>query len=208
VAEGALEGQVLPADVQLAFGHAGALIWLRFGEVLRPDAIAAIEALHRQGLKTVLLSGDAPERVSRLAQAAGVQQAHGGATPASKLALVAKLQAQGSCVLMVGDGINDAPVLARADASVVMGQAAMLARASADALLLSNRLADLASARVLALHSARVIRQNLAWAAAYNAACIPLALAGYLPPWAAGLGMACSSLFVVLNAQRLVFSKQ
>jgi Cu2+-exporting ATPase len=122
--------------------------------------------------------------------------------------LVAKLQAQGHCVLMVGDGINDAPVLARADASVVMGQGAMLARASADALLLSNRLADLASARVLALQSARVIRQNLAWAAAYNAACIPLALAGYLPPWAAGLGMACSSLFVVLNAQRLVFAKR
>ncbi|MCV2348882.1 heavy metal translocating P-type ATPase [Paucibacter sp. Y2R2-4] len=208
VAEAAPEGQVLPVEVQLAFGRAGAMIGLRFGEVLRPDAVAAIEALHRQGLKTVLLSGDAPDRVSRLAQTAGVQQAQGGATPASKLALVAKLQAQGRCVLMVGDGINDAPVLARADASVVMGQGAMLARASADALLLSNRLADLASARVLAQHSARVIRQNLAWAAAYNAACIPLALAGFLPPWAAGLGMACSSLFVVLNAQRLAFSKQ
>ncbi|MEJ6005290.1 cation-translocating P-type ATPase [Paucibacter sp. AS339] len=201
------EGQVLPADVQLAFGRSGALLWLRFGEVLREDAIAAVAALHRQGLRTVLLSGDAPERVSRLAQAAGVQQAKGGATPASKLAHVAAMQAEGRCVLMVGDGINDAPVLARADASVVMGQGAMLARASADALLLSNRLADLAGARALALQSARVIRQNLGWAAAYNAACIPLALAGLLPPWAAGLGMASSSLFVILNAQRLAFVK-
>ena len=208
VAANAAEGQVLPADAQLAFGHADALIGLRFGEVLRPDAVAAIAALHDQGLRTVLLSGDAPDRVSRLAQAAGVQQAQGGATPASKLAAVADLQAQGRCVLMVGDGINDAPVLARADASVVMGQGTMLARASADALLLSNRLADLASARIFAMQSARVIRQNLAWAAAYNAACIPLALAGYLPPWAAGLGMACSSLFVVLNAQRLALVKQ
>ncbi|MFY7866764.1 heavy metal translocating P-type ATPase [Roseateles sp.] len=208
VADGAgLEGQVLPADVQLAFGRQGAVIWLRFGEVLRADAVEAIAELHRQGLQTVLLSGDAPERVSRLARAAGVQQAQGGATPASKLERVAQMQAQGRCVLMVGDGINDAPVLARADASVVMGQGAMLARASADAMLLSNRLADLAAARVLALHGARVIRQNLAWSATYNAACIPLALAGYLPPWAAGLGMACSSLFVILNAQRLAFIK-
>jgi Cu2+-exporting ATPase len=120
-----------------------------------------------------------------------------------KLAAVSQLQAEGRCVLMVGDGINDAPVLARADASVVMGQGAMLARVSADALLLSNRLTDLALARSLALRTDRVIRQNLLWAALYNAACIPLALAGLLPPWAAGLGMAASSLFVVLNAQRL-----
>ncbi len=188
---------------QLAFGGAGQVLLMRFGEVLRADAREALAALHGQGLRSLLLSGDASERVDALAAAAGVQAAQGDATPALKLAAVTRLQAQGHCVLMVGDGINDAPVLARADASVVMGQGAMLARASADALLISNRLMDLARARTLALRTDRVIRQNLLWSALYNAACIPLALAGLLPPWAAGLGMASSSLFVVLNAQRL-----
>jgi len=188
---------------QLCFGGGGAYLHLRFGEVLRADARAAVARLHALGLRTVLLSGDAQERVARLAAEAGIESAQGGANPDAKLAAVAALQAQGRCVLMVGDGINDAPVLARADASVVMGQGAMLARASADALLLSGRLLDLAEAREMALRTKRVIRQNLAWSAVYNFACIPLALAGLLPPWAAGLGMAASSVFVVLNAQRL-----
>ncbi|MCV2354151.1 cation-translocating P-type ATPase [Paucibacter sp. B2R-40] len=190
-------------EAQLAFGSGEQVLKMRFGEVLRPDAREALAALHGQGLRSLLLSGDGSERVTRLAASAGVQSAQGDATAAMKLATVAQLQAEGRCVLMVGDGINDAPVLARADVSVVMGQGAMLARASADALLLSNRLLDLALARGLALRTAQIIRQNLLWAAAYNAACIPMALAGWLPPWAAGLGMAGSSLFVVLNAQRL-----
>ena len=197
--EGAQSGQ----GSQLCFGGPGGFLHLRFGEVLRADAREAVARLHALGLRTVLLSGDAQDRVARLAAQAGIQSAHGGANPDAKLAVVADLQAQGRCVLMVGDGINDAPVLARADASVVMGQGAMLARASADALLLSGRLTDLATARETALRTKRVIRQNLAWSAVYNFACIPLALAGFLPPWAAGLGMAASSVFVVLNAQRL-----
>ncbi|MCV2369308.1 heavy metal translocating P-type ATPase [Roseateles oligotrophus] len=202
-ARGTVQAASLLDGAQLAFGGAAETLCLRFGELLRPDAREALAALHGQGLRTFLLSGDADERVLGLAAAAGVQSAQGAATPAIKLDVVAQMQAEGRCVLMVGDGINDAPVLARADASVVMGQGAMLARASADALLLSNRLMDLAKARELALRTNRVIRQNLLWSAVYNAACIPLALAGLLPPWAAGLGMAGSSLFVVLNAQRL-----
>ncbi|MBB4841893.1 Cu2+-exporting ATPase [Paucibacter oligotrophus] len=203
---GAASAAQLSKGSQLCFGAGEGILHLRFGEVLRADAREAVARLHALGLRTVLLSGDGQERVARLAAEAGIQTAQGGSDPDAKLAAVAALQAQGRCVLMVGDGINDAPVLARADASVVMGQGAMLARATADALLLSGRLSDLAAAREMALRTQRVIRQNLAWSAVYNFACIPLALAGFLPPWAAGLGMAASSVFVVLNAQRLALS--
>ncbi|MDT8999179.1 cation-translocating P-type ATPase [Paucibacter sp. APW11] len=192
------------AAAQLAFGQPGQpLLRWRFDEHLRADAAAAIAALHELGLRSLLLSGDAPERAQAMAAQAGVQQARGGISPEGKLAEVRALQAAGHCVLMIGDGINDAPVLAQADASVAMGQGALIARGHADAVLLSGRLMDLALARALSVRTRRVIRQNLAWAAAYNMACIPLALLGLLPPWAAGIGMAASSLFVILNALRL-----
>lgn len=199
-------GGVAPEEpAQLVFGPVDGpqRLTLVFGERLRADAAEAVARLHALGLATLLLSGDAPQRVHALAARAGVQRAIGGASPEDKLAEVARLQAAGHRVLMLGDGVNDAPVLARADASLAMGQGALLARSQADGVLLSGRLGDLAHLRELAVRTRRVIRQNLGWAAAYNAACIPLALVGLMPPWAAGLGMALSSLFVVLNALRL-----
>jgi len=142
-------------------------------------------------------TGEAPQA------AAPAPAAPAAPKPEEKAARVRELQDSGKRVAMVGDGINDAPVLAQADLSFAMGQGAALAKLQADAVLLHDRLSDLVAARRIAQRTRRVIRQNLTWAAAYNAACVPLALAGFMPPWAAGLGMAASSLAVVLNALRL-----
>ena len=132
-----------------------------------------------------------------------LSSAQGSATPQHKLAALRAEQALGRTVAMLGDGLNDAPVLAQADVSLAMGEGADLARRSADAVLLSMRLTDVAEAFGLARRTRRVIRQNMAWAVFYNVACIPLALVGALPPWLAGLGMAASSLVVIGNALRL-----
>jgi len=174
-----------------------------FIEVLRPDAPAAVNALQRDGVRVVLLSGDAPARVARMARQLGVSEHHGGLSPQGKLAAVRAAQARGERVAMVGDGINDAPVLAQADTSLAMGEGVHIARAQADGVLVSNALGDVVRARALARRALRVMRQNIAWAVAYNTACVPLALVGWLPPWGAGLGMATSSLVVVLNSLRL-----
>lgn len=179
--------------------------WARFvfDEQLRRDARPAVVALRHAGVRLSLLSGDRPERAARMAQALDIPDHLGGARPEDKLAAVAQAQARGEVVGMVGDGVNDAPVLARADISLAMGQGALVARAQADAVIVSSRLADLVQAHALSRRAMAIVRQNLVWAALYNAACIPLAMLGWLPPWAAGLGMALSSLLVVGNALRL-----
>jgi Cu2+-exporting ATPase len=189
-----------------------------FDEVLRPDAGAAVHTLQQRGLKVQLLSGDQPASVSALLTRLlpGATPADAGAstradavtwralcTPQDKLDELQALQQAGRHVLMVGDGINDAPVLARADVSVAMGSAAALAQARADVVVLSNRIQDIADLHLGAARCMRIVKQNLSWAVGYNIACVPLALVGWLPPWAAGLGMAGSSLLVVLNALRL-----
>ena len=186
------------------FGRAGTpLLRLEFEESLRPGAVDAIAALQADGVAVNLLSGDQAGRVVRLAARAGIDVALGAADPRRKLLAIRRAQADGERVAMLGDGINDAPVLAQADVSLAMGEGALLARANADAVIVSNNLADVIHARRLAQRTVRVIRQNIAWAAGYNALCVPLALVGALPPWAAGLGMALSSFGVVLNAARL-----
>lgn len=182
-------------------GRARAVFELR--ETLRSDAAETVQRLQAEGLQVMLLSGDSPARAQELARRLGITRVEGGASPADKLAALAAAQQQGARVAMVGDGINDAPVLARADVSFAFAHGAAVARAQADLIVLGTRLGGLTEARDHARRTLRVIRQNLAWAALYNAACVPLALVGWLPPWAAGLGMAASSLAVVGNALRL-----
>jgi len=172
-------------------------------ERLRDGAATAISDWRGMGLEVELLSGDRPARVGAAARHAGIASWRGGASPEDKLQRLAALQARGLHVLMIGDGINDAPVLARAQVSVAMGQGADLAKARADAILTADRLDAITVALRLARRARRVVRQNLAWSALYNAVCVPMALAGWLPPWAAGLGMAMSSALVIGNAARL-----
>jgi Cu2+-exporting ATPase len=174
----------------------------RFDETLREGAAEAVAALHAMGYRLSLLSGDSPARVQRLAEQLGFNAAIGGTTPQGKLNELAAAQARGERMAMVGDGVNDAPVLARADVSLAMGQGALVARAQADAVLVGNRPMDVVHTLRVARRSMGIVRQNLVWALLYNLACVPLALLGHLPPWAAGLGMAGSSMVVVLNALR------
>ena len=176
-----------------------------FDEVLREDAPALLAQLKRAGLQVHLLSGDSQLSVARLAERLGLaaQQVHSQCSPQDKLAHLQALQQQGRRVLMIGDGLNDAPVLAQADVSMAVGAAVPLAQAQADVVLPSAALRLVPVLREQARRTVRIVRQNLAWAAAYNAVCVPLALTGWLPAWASGLGMAISSLLVVLNAARL-----
>jgi len=172
-------------------------------EDLRPDAHATVAALAAQGLQVHLLSGDLSDSVARVARQAGINDAKGGCTPQDKLAFLHELQSQGRKVAMVGDGLNDGPVLAGAHVSFAFGQAVPLAQAQSDFVVLGDRLGAVAQTLLLARRTFGIVRQNLWWAAIYNAVCVPLAAAGWLPAWLAGLGMALSSLLVVLNALRL-----
>ena len=173
-----------------------------FDETLREGAAEAVTALRAMGYRLSLLSGDRPARAQRLARQLGFDAAIGGATPQGKLAELAAAQARGERVAMVGDGVNDAPVLARADVSLAMGQGALVARAQADAVLVGNRPMDVVQTLRVARRTMGIVRQNLVWALLYNLTCVPLALLGLMAPWAAGLGMAASSVVVILNALR------
>jgi Cu2+-exporting ATPase len=190
-------GAVLPETV----------LGMVFDEALRKEAGVSLNALVSLGCGVALLSGDRADRVAvaaaHLGQGGDVQIARAEATPEDKLRVIAEAQAAGHRVAVVGDGINDAPVLAKADVSIALDQGAALAHSQADMIVLGGRLLGVPLAVQIGRRAMRVIKQNLAWAALYNAACIPLALAGWLPPWLAGLGMALSSLVVVLNALRL-----
>jgi Cu2+-exporting ATPase len=180
--------------------------WLaRFdlSDALKLDAQAVINYFQSQSKQVILLSGDAPSIVRRMADMLGINDAHGGMLPQQKLEFVQQLQSKGARVLMVGDGVNDAAVLRAADVSFAMGSGAALAQSHADAVLLSASLSSLIDAAEAATACMKVIRQNLAWATLYNLVAIPAAAFGLLVPWMAGLGMSLSSAGVVLNALRL-----
>ncbi|MBI3431515.1 MAG: heavy metal translocating P-type ATPase [Hydrogenophilales bacterium] len=184
------------------------IAWFALADTPRADAPAALVALQKQGLRLHLLSGDAEAAVRRTAQELGIADWHAGALPEDKLAYVKSLQQQGRIVAMVGDGINDAPVLAGAQVSIAMGEGADVAQAAADMVMLGSRLATLADGVALARKTQRIIRENLGWALAYNLVAIPAAALGHVTPWIAGIGMSASSLLVVLNALRLADFKQ
>jgi Cu2+-exporting ATPase len=151
----------------------------------------------------VLLSGDALPVAQRVGAALGIADIQAGVTPQGKHECVTKLQQEGAVVAMVGDGVNDAPVLAQAQVSIAMGGGAQLARTQSDFVLLSENLDHLRWGLRRAGLTLRVIRQNLWWSFAYNLVALPLAIAGLVPPWLAGIGMSASSLLVVLNSLRI-----
>lgn len=181
----------------------GPLAWFVLDDRLRDDAPALVKAALGRGWQILLLSGDSSPMVGEVARQLGIDQARGGLTPDAKLAILRDLQRQGRRVLMLGDGVNDVPVLAGADISVAMGSASDLAKTNADAVLLSNRLGSLVDALRLARRTRTIIIENLAWAGLYNGLVLPFAALGWITPIWAALGMSASSLLVVLNALRL-----
>lgn len=181
----------------------GALAWLVLDDRLRSDAPALLAACKARGWHTLLLSGDSSPMVASVAAELQIDEARGGLRPDDKLQVLQQLHQQGRKVLMLGDGVNDVPVLAAADISVAMGSATDLAKTSADAVLLSNRLDALVQAFSLARRTRRVIIENLLWAGLYNGLMLPFAALGWITPVWAAVGMSISSLTVVLNALRL-----
>jgi Cu2+-exporting ATPase len=181
----------------------GPLAWLILDDRLRADAHELLQACKARGWKTLLLSGDSSPMVAEIARELGIDEARGGLHPDEKLAALQALHRQGRKVLMLGDGVNDVPVLAAADISIAMGSATDLAKTSADAVLLSNRLQTLVQAFGLAQRTRKVIIENLFWAGLYNGLMLPFAALGWVTPIWAAVGMSISSLTVVLNALRL-----
>ncbi|MGA0122376.1 MAG: HAD-IC family P-type ATPase, partial [Gaiellales bacterium] len=170
---------------------------------VRPTSAAAVRALRAIGLEPVLLTGDGAAAARVVAAEVGIDRVIADVLPEDKAAEVARLQGEGLSVAVVGDGLNDAPALARADLGIAMGTGTDAARAAADVTLVRPDLVAAADAVRLARRTMATIRGNLAWAFGYNVVLIPLAALGYLNPILSGLAMAASSLFVLGNSLRL-----
>jgi Cu2+-exporting ATPase len=191
-----LEDAVVLADDE------GLVAAFRVDERLRPGARAAVDALVRAGVDVMIASGDTRTRVEAVARRLGVATWRARQSPADKLALLASLRAQGARIAVVGDGVNDAPMLAAADVAVAVGAAADAAQAASD-IVITGQLDALAQAWSIARQTLSVLRQNRRWALCYNTLAVPLAALGLVAPWLAAIGMSASSLAVVMNALRI-----
>ncbi len=193
-----------PARGDIVLGdESGSIAAFTIADELRADARPTADSLRALGLELQIASGDREAAVRGAAAQLGIDIARGRLRPEQKLDIVRGLQARGRRVLMVGDGINDGPVLAAADVSAAMSRGSGIAHAASDLLLLRDSLAALPASIRVARRTLAVMSQNLRWAAAYNLAAVPVAALGFMPPWIAALGMSLSSLVVVLNAQRI-----
>jgi Cu2+-exporting ATPase len=197
-------GREAGTDTEVSLASAeGPIARFEIGDALRPGVVTTLDALRDEGIRLEIVSGDAAGPVAAVAEATGIEAWRAGLDPAGKLARLETLRGEGHRVAMLGDGVNDAPVLAGADVSLAMGSGTSLAQTSADLILLGHSLAPIATGHRVARRTLRVIRQNLAWAAGYNALAMPAAALGWVQPWMAAIGMSLSSLVVVLNAARL-----
>jgi Cu2+-exporting ATPase len=191
-----------PSTSLIAFTHGDATAVFAVRQRLRPDAAEVVRALVAAGLDCRIMSGDRASGVAPVAAALGLSHWQAGLKPADKIAAIEALGAQGRRVLMVGDGLNDAPALAAAHVSLSPISAAHVAQAQADALFLGERLAPVAEALAIARRAGALMRQNLWFAVVYNAIAVPIAIAGYVTPLIAAAAMSGSSILVTLNALR------
>ncbi|CAN5429199.1 hypothetical protein BH10PLA1_BH10PLA1_10760 [soil metagenome] len=172
-------------------------------DTIKPDSTAAIASLHKSGLRVVLLTGDRRAAADLIAKEVGIDEVHAGVLPAGKADVIRELQSQRRNVAMVGDGINDAPALARADLGIAIGSGSDIAKETGDIVLVSGSLHGIVTAIGLSRATMRVIRQNLFFAFFYNVLAIPLAATGTLSPLMAAAAMALSDITVLGNALRL-----
>jgi Cu2+-exporting ATPase len=201
----AVPGSQAGADATIWLGDGqGWVARFKLRDALREGAEETVSNLQSNGLETAILSGDGEDAVAAVAERLGISDWSARQTPEMKLEQLEKRRSKDQHVLMVGDGVNDAPVLAAADVSMTVKGGAELANSTADMILAAESLSLVLSARRVARRTRQLIVQNLSWAVLYNASVMPLAVSGMLKPWMAALGMSLSSLLVVANAARLV----